>query len=53
MTPGAMDFRGPIKITVKSEPRANIIIKLEQCSNSNRVFCKQIGPLLRGGGLCI
>ena len=57
MTQGLMDFRGPIKITLKSEhrsllrkQRADIIIILEQRSNSNRVFCKQIGLLLWGGG---
>ena len=45
MTPEPMDFRGPIKITLKSEQRADIIkqrediiMTLEQRSNSNNVF---------------
>ena len=58
MIPGPMDFRGPIKITLKSEQRsllckqrANIIIALDQRSNSNKVFCKQIGLYCGGRAL--
>ena len=60
MTPRPMDFRGPIKVTLKSEQRllmckqrADMVITLEQRSNSNRLLCKQIGPHLWGEGLCI
>ena len=58
MTLGPMDFGGPIKITLKVKQRllqgkqhADIIITLQQRTNSNRVFCKQIGFLLWGVGL--
>ena len=56
MTPRPMDFRGPIKITLKSEQqlllykqRVDNIITLEQHSYSNRVFCKLIGLFCEGG----
>ena len=58
MTLGPMDFGGPIKITLKGEQqsllckqREDVIVTLEQRSNSNRVFCKRIGFLLWGVGL--
>ena len=58
MTADPKDFKGPFKITLKSEQRsllckqhADIILTLEQRSHSNTVFCQQIGLLLFGGEL--